>query len=306
MFQRQFALYACLLTVFIGNHAIAQSPKFPVSTDPSIRIELVAAEPEIVTPIGCRFDSKGRLFVIESHTHFPPENYEGPKVDRIKLLDDPDGDGKLDRIRIFHEGTVKTMGIAIGADDSVYLATRFAILKLRDNDHDDVADQVETLVKLDTKADYPHNGLSGILVEQTDNKTGTITFGLGENFGEPYVLTGTDGSHQTGSGEGGNVFTCDLTGGQLSRVATGVWNPFGICRDTAGRLLLVDNDADAMPPCRIVDVIQGGDYGFEFRFGRAGTHPLQAWNGELLARYPCSLEPVKHLVRSSIFVASTG
>ncbi len=123
---------------------IAQSPRIPVSVDPSIRIELVAAEPEIVTPIGCRFDSKGRLFVIESHTHFPPENYEGPKVDRIKLMDDPDGDGKLDRIRIFHEGTIKTMGIAIGADDSVYLATRFAILRLRDTDQDDVADEVES------------------------------------------------------------------------------------------------------------------------------------------------------------------
>ncbi len=159
-------------------------------------------------------------------------------------------------------------------------------MRLRDTDQDDVADEVETLVKLDTKADYPHNGLSGILVEQTDANTGTITFGLGENFGEPYVLSGTDGSKQTGSGEGGNVFTCNLRGGQIARVATGVWNPFGICRDTAGRLLLVDNDADAMPPCRIVDVIQGSDYGFEFRFGRAGTHPLQAWDGELPGTLP--------------------
>ncbi len=39
-------------------------------------------------------------------------------------------------------------------------------------------------------------------------------------------------------------------------------------------------------PCRIVDVMQGGDYGFEFRFGRAGTHPLQAWDGELPGTLP--------------------
>ena len=25
----------------------------------------------------------------------------------------------------------------------------------------------------------------------------------------------------------------------------------------------------------------GGDYGYRFRYGRKGTHPFQAWNGEL-------------------------
>jgi len=69
-------------------------------------------------------------------------------------------------------------------------------------------------------------------------------------------------------------------------VATGFWNPFGICRDDAGRLLMVDNDADSMPPCRVVHVVPKADYGFGFRFGRAGTHPLQAWNGELPGTMP--------------------
>ncbi len=270
----------------VSANAQTQTPPVPVSNDPGIQIELVAAEPDIVTPIGCRFDSQGRLLVIESHTHFPPENYEGPKTDRIKLLDDPDGDGSLNRIRVFYEGTSKTMGIALGTDDSVYLITRSELLRLRDTNNDDVADQVQTLVTFETETDYPHNGLGGLLVEQTGPETGTITFGIGENFGSTYRLIGSDGSQQVGSGEGGNVFTCDLNGGQITRFATGVWNPFGICRDTAGRLLLVDNDADAMPPCRILDVQQAGDYGFEFRFGRTGTHPLQAWDGELPGTLP--------------------
>ncbi len=43
----------------------------------------------------------------------------------------------------------------------------------------------------------------------------------------------------------------------------------------------VDNDPDASPPCRLLHVVPGGDYGFQFRFGRAGTSPLIAWNGQL-------------------------
>ena len=84
----------------------------PTCIEPSLSIELVASEPEIVTPVSCRFDSRGRLFVVESHTHFPPADYAGPTTDRVKIFDDPDGDGKLDRVRIFHEGTVKTMGLS--------------------------------------------------------------------------------------------------------------------------------------------------------------------------------------------------
>ncbi len=292
---------ALILLLLIAASARAVEP--PKCVDPALSIELIAAEPDIVTPVGCRFDSRGRLFVIESHTHFPPEGYEGPQADRIKIFDDPDGDGKLDRIRIFHEGTIKTMGLVIGRDDSIYLSTRAAIIRLRDTDGDDVADQTETLVKLDTTADYPHNGLSGLLLEEADNQPATLTFGMGENFGEKYVLSGSDGSQQVGGGEGGNIFRCAPDGSKLQRIATGFWNPFGLCRDDAGRLLMVDNDADAMPPCRIVNVLDHADYGFQFRFGRAGTHPLQAWNGEFpgtlgmvagTGEAPCAISCYRH------------
>ena len=56
-------------------------------------IERFAAAPDIVHPIGMAFDGRGRLLVIESHTHFRPENYQGPKHDRIRILEDTHGDG---------------------------------------------------------------------------------------------------------------------------------------------------------------------------------------------------------------------
>ncbi len=67
----------------------------------------------------------------------------------------------------------------------------------------------------------------------------------------------------------------------MQRIATGFWNPFGLTFDERGRLWAVDNDPDASPPCRLLQVVPGGDYGFQFQFGRAGTNPLIAWNGQL-------------------------
>ena len=63
------------------------------------------------------------------------------------------------------------------------------------------------------------------------------------------------------------------------RVATGFWNPFGICRDIFGRIFAVDNDPDSRPPCRLLHVVAEGDYGYRFRNGRRGLHPFTAWDG---------------------------
>ena len=50
--------------------------------------------------------------------------------------------------------------------------------------------------------------------------------------------------------------------------------------------MAVDNDPDSRPPCRLLDVVPGGDYGFRFRYGRSGLHPFVAWNGELPGTLP--------------------
>jgi putative membrane-bound dehydrogenase-like protein len=254
----------------------------PRAADPQIRVELFAASPDIVQPVGVAFDSRGRLLVIESHTHFRPENYKGPRHDRIRVLEDTDGDGKADRFTTFYEGTDATMGIAAHPDGSVYIATRNEVLRLRDTKGDGKADDVRRIAFLDTKGVYPHNGLAGLAF---DSK-GDLYFGMGENIGADYRLIGADGTTLTGGGEGGNVFWCTADGRKLRRVATGFWNPFGLGRDIFGRLFAVDNDPDAMPPCRLVHVVEGGDYGFQYRYGRAGRHPFQCWDGQLPGTLP--------------------
>jgi putative membrane-bound dehydrogenase-like protein len=278
-------LCRALLAVLLGAPlAVAQPPKPapPVAADPRLVVTRFAAAPDIVHPIAADFDAKGRLLVVESHSHFRPAKYNGPKFDRIRVIADTNGDGTADTFTTFAEGFTATMDLAVAPDGSVYVATRNEILRLRDTNSDGTADEQQRLIFLDTKGNYPHNGLCGLCFDSKGN----LNFGMGENLGEPYTLIGADGTWLAGGGEGGNVYHCTADGKKLRRVATGFWNPFGACRDSSGRLLVVDNDPDASPPCRMLHVVEGGDYGFQFRYGRAGRHPFQAWNGELPGTLP--------------------
>ncbi|GIW93314.1 MAG: cytochrome c [Pirellulaceae bacterium] len=257
----------------------AESPRVLV---PDCSLALFAEHPQIVTPIAATFDHKGRLLVVECHTHFPPENYAGPRVDRIRIMEDTNGDGRADRIRTFWEGSRATMSLRRGPFPWIYVATRMEIFRIADQDADDVAETVERLVELKTPGNYPHNGLCGLAFDQE----GHLYFGLGENLGEPYTLVARDGTQCQGGGEGGNIYRMTIEGQSLEQIATGFWNPFGIHVDSYGRVWAVDNDPDASPPCRLHRVLPGGDYGYQFRFGRTGRHPLQAWNGELPGTMP--------------------
>lgn len=277
----------CVVLIWVSRFTpeIASAQKttaLPRVLDDRLEIQLVASAPQIVHPIALDCDAQGHLLVVESHTHFRPKNYTGPQYDRILRVQDSDGDGRADRITTFFEGTTATMDLAVHPDGSIYIATRNEILRLRDRDGDGQADEKVRLIFLETPGNYPHNGLAGLCFDAN----GDLYFGLGENLGEPYKLHGADGITLSGGGEGGNVYHCTAEGKKLRRVATGFWNPFGIGRDSFGRVLIVDNDPDASPPCRLVQLVEGGDYGYQFRYGRSGRHPFQAWNGELPGTLP--------------------
>src|SRR5260370_35521374 len=154
--MRNTLLMPCILLYTASAHAQPESPKV---SGPRLVVELFAAAPDIVHPISCDFDGKGPLLVIESHTHFAPKDYKGPKFDRIRIIEDSKGTGKADRFTTFFEGTRHTMDLAVHPDGSVYIATRNEILRLRDTKGTGVADEKKRIVFLDTKGDYPHKGL---------------------------------------------------------------------------------------------------------------------------------------------------
>jgi putative membrane-bound dehydrogenase-like protein len=277
---------AVLCGVLLARSAGAEKPRVLID-QPGFGLELVASEPDIVTPIGMAFDPQGRLLVIESHTHQRPEDYDGPAGDRIRMFADGDGDGRLDAWSTFAEGFQQAMKLCVRPDGGVYLVTRGDVRLLEDTDSDGVSDRETMVLHLETEGDYPHNGMSGITFSPSRNgeSVGTLRIGVGENFGIPYALVGSDGSRFEMRDGAGNVFACMADGSNVVRVATGFWNPFSLCW-AGGSLYCVDNDPDASPPCRLIKVMPAGDYGFRFQYGRAGVHPLLAWNGELPGTMP--------------------
>ena len=75
-------------------------------------VELVASEPMIVNPVAMCFDEKGRIWITESVEY--PRSEPGIGKDRIKVLEDTDGDGMADKQTIFTDGLNIPSGIAVG------------------------------------------------------------------------------------------------------------------------------------------------------------------------------------------------
>lgn len=77
------------------------------------KITLAAAESDIVRPISFTIDARGRLWVVEAHT-YPVPAAEGKGKDRILIFEDTNGDGTLDRRKVFVEGLNLVSGIEVG------------------------------------------------------------------------------------------------------------------------------------------------------------------------------------------------
>jgi len=88
------------------QHALSpeQSQKL-VQVPVDFELQLFASEPDIINPIAMAWDEKGRLFVIET-VDYPNEvrDEEGEGNDRIKILEDTNGDGKADKVTVFADG----------------------------------------------------------------------------------------------------------------------------------------------------------------------------------------------------------
>jgi putative membrane-bound dehydrogenase-like protein len=106
-------------------------------------VELVACEPDVQNPVAMAFDDAGRIYVTESFEY--PRHEPGPGRDRIKILTDTDGDGRVDRVKVFAEGLNIPSGIAVG-HGGVWVANAPDILFLEDTDGDDVADKSTVVV----------------------------------------------------------------------------------------------------------------------------------------------------------------
>src|SRR5437764_8060410 len=103
------------------------------------RVELVAAEPDIVNPIAMTFDDRGRIWVTESVEY--PRKSSGPGRDRLKILEDTDGDGKADKVTVFADGLNIPTGVAVGYG-GVWVMNAPDLLFLREKDGKEVSREI--------------------------------------------------------------------------------------------------------------------------------------------------------------------
>lgn len=130
-----------------GQHAPASTPALTpeesqklFKAPPGFEVRLFAGEPAIANPVAMTWDTRGRLWVVELY-EYPLGAKPGEKGrDRIKILEDVDGDGVADKVTVFADGLNLATGIALG-DGGVYVGQAPDLLFLKDNDGDDRADE---------------------------------------------------------------------------------------------------------------------------------------------------------------------
>jgi putative membrane-bound dehydrogenase-like protein len=133
---------------------------------PDFTLSLVAAEPLINKPINIDWDPSGRLWVAET-PEYPngrrepraefkntpwkdsgwrvrPPITDRPAIDRISILTDTDGDGRMDKKEIFYEGLELVTGFVF-YKDGVIAVQAPDVLWIRDTNGDGKGDKVEKL-----------------------------------------------------------------------------------------------------------------------------------------------------------------
>jgi putative membrane-bound dehydrogenase-like protein len=139
-------------TTALVPHGQDRAPNAPRSAVEAIKamtvpsgfaVELVAGEPDIVNPVAMTFDERGRTWITESLEY--PRRQAGPGRDRVKVLEDTDGDGKADKFTVFADGLNIPSGIAVG-HGGVWVANAPDILFLQDRDGDGKADTRDVVV----------------------------------------------------------------------------------------------------------------------------------------------------------------
>lgn len=112
---------------------------------PGLRVELVAAEPLVASPCALAFDAKRRLFVAENRGYpIGPKQGEKP-AGVIALLEDTDGDGRMDKRTVFADGLTFPNGV-LPWNGGLIVTCAPDVLFLKDVDGDGIADERTVLL----------------------------------------------------------------------------------------------------------------------------------------------------------------
>jgi len=246
-----------------------------------LKATLWASEPMVVNPTNIDVDSRGRVWVSEGLnyrlTHGTKPFKKVEDADKIKILEDTDGDGKADKLTVFADRVYPIpMGLAVeeryGADGKylgckVYVGNSPDILVLEDTDGDDKADKRYPLLTGFGGVDSDHGvhgmtlGLDGKLYfthgdgccsfEQSNNTHGTKNFDVVDRSGR-----------HVSSDQLANTLRVDRDGKNFEVLADRQRNNYETSLNSFGNIFTSDNDDDGNRGSRVIWVMDGGKYGY--------------------------------------------
>ncbi len=122
----------------------ALSPKEALAsfqTLPGFRIEQVAAEPLVNSPVAIDFDERGRMFVCEMIDY---SEQDKEKLGKVRMLEDTDGDGRMDKATVFVDGLSWPTALA-WANGGLFIGAAPDLYFCKDTDGDGRADEKKLL-----------------------------------------------------------------------------------------------------------------------------------------------------------------
>ena len=274
-----------------------------------VETKLFAAEPLLANPVVFGIDNTGKVYVCETfrqqkgvednrgHMNWLLDDLSLQTVDervamfrkhlgdqandytkeqdRLRLIEDTNGDGVADTATVFADGFNDIAdgtgaGVLIHNGDVFYTCIP-KLWKLRDTNGDGKADAKESLANgFGVRVAFRGHDMHGLQL----GPDGRIYFSIGDRG---YHVMNKEGKllHRPDTGA---VFRCDLDGSNLEVFAFGLRNPQELAFDDFGNLFTGDNNSDGGDKARWVYVVEGGDTGWRMYYQYADNRG--PWNRE--------------------------
>jgi putative membrane-bound dehydrogenase-like protein len=187
--NRYFCLLVTILSILFCGCSRSRGPG-PLSPEEALksfrlnedfRIELFAAEPYVLDPVEVVFDEQGRAFAAEM-LDLPDDPPPGkPPRGVIHLLEDADGDGRVDRATVFADKLLQVTSM-LPWKGGLLVAAAPDILYLKDLNGDGKADERKVLftgfalVNPESRITNLRFGIDNWIYASNNGQRGTITF----------------------------------------------------------------------------------------------------------------------------------
>lgn len=309
-----------------------------------LAIEATYEKQKIKSPTALTFDDKGNVYIAETHRFregveddrsnlfWYLDDLQSMKVeDRralhkkweskrsnaymtkvsevIRRLSDTDGDGKLDKSKVFADGFNDVLdGTAAGIfyyDGAIYFACIPKIYKMLDENGDGVADKKEIVEEgFGVRISLSGHDMNGFTLGPDGRIYGTI----GDRG---YSLITKEGKEYHYPNEGA-LFRFEPDGTGFEIVHTGLRNPKEISFDEFGNAFTVDNNSDQGDAARIVYLVEGGDTGWQMEHQTMHTfhrsiglekRPLSRWMDEKMWEMRNESQPAYILPPSALLTS---